>query len=86
MSFLLNASCVLYYNTLGKGDAALSRFIPLADGFGHGNTIRSTMQNHQNVSPFYHSQGLENCLSTRTEPCMNIWMFNRHSGERSCYP
>jgi len=30
--FLLNASCVLYYNTLGKGDAALSRFIPLADG------------------------------------------------------
>jgi len=34
----------LYYNTLGKGDAALSRFIPLADGFGHGNTIRSTLQ------------------------------------------
>jgi hypothetical protein len=32
----------LYYNTLGKGDAALSRFIPLADGFGHGNGVCST--------------------------------------------
>ena len=48
--------CIVIHNTLGKGDAALSRFIPLADGLAAGTQSVPTFLNHQNVSPFYHSK------------------------------
>lgn len=33
-----------------------------------------------------HQQGLETCLSTWTEPCTNVWPFDRQLGERPCCP
>lgn len=31
------------------------------------------------------NQGLEICLSTWTEPCPNVWPFDRQLGMRSCW-
>jgi len=48
---------VLYYNTLGKGDAALSRFIPLADGFVHGTQSVPTFHTIKTYGRFITIQG-----------------------------
>ena len=32
------------------------------------------------------NQGLETWLSTWTEPCINVWPFDRQLGVCSCYP
>ena len=40
----------------------------------------------QNVSTFHHSQGLEICLSTCTEPCTNKCLFDCQSWEPPSSP
>lgn len=40
----------------------------------------------QIVSPINHSQDLENCLSTCTEPCINNWLLNHQSWESPSSP
>ena len=60
--------CFVVQNYLGKGTRCAFPLHPSRRGSDRGST---PCKSQQNVSPFNHSQGLEKCLSTCTEPCMH---------------
>jgi len=73
--------CVVLQHHLGKG----ARCAPPLHPPGRGSSrALNPFQSQKIVSPINHSQGLEKCLSTCTEPCTNVWPSDHQSGERSC--
>ena len=75
--------CVVLQHHLGKG----ARCAPPLHPPGHGSfRALNPFQSQKIVSPINHSQGLEKCLSTCSEPCTNVWPSDHQSGERSCSP
>lgn len=75
--------CFVVQNHLGKGARCAPPLHP--PGCGSVRAL-NPFQSQKIVSPINHSQGLEKCLSTCTEPCTNVWPSDHQSGERSCSP
>ncbi len=77
--------CVVLQRHLGKGNPLrVPRCIPSGQ-WRFPRTPRPDPR-HAIVSPIDHSQGLEMCLSTCTEPCTNVWPFDRHLRGASALP